>query len=501
MTRSSPLSPRWPILIAALSLVASLAPSCPARAAPPVALSDNPASDGPRFSPAQLREDFAIARHAFEEAHPGLNRFTPKPAMDRVFAAAEKHLDRPMSARELYRVLAPVVAAIHCGHSRVEVPDTLVRELNTTRRLLPLQVRVLDGRVWVFRDLATDDERYAGCELASVNGHPAARLLATILMATPTDGFGQTRGPQTLRGFRFAGMLERIYGFDGDYDVELRDASGGVDRVHMAGATVPAMSERLQARHPADLAPPRIGEFELLDGGQIARLKLRGFYGTVDDSGKVDVRAFFRQSFEAMRDHGTKSLILDLRDNGGGEDELGRILLSYLVDKPFRYYDDLVLNARGFSFARYTARVDSIPANLVTKGADGKYHCTGHPNWGIQQPIEPRFAGRVFVLMNGASFSTTCEFLSHLRDLGRATFIGEESGGAYVGNTSGGLAQVILPNTHVQVGVPLMRYDLAVAAARPFGRGILPDVPVHTTISDLLAGTDRDLEKALELAR
>lgn len=466
------------------------------------ALAFAPPAEAPRFGPDQLRADFTIARHAFEEAHPGLYRFTPKPEMDRVFVAAERRLDRPMSAREFYGVLAPVVASIHCGHSRVEIPDTLVRELNSTRRLLPMQVRVLDGRVWVYRDLATDDERYAGRELVAVNGQPAARVLATLLAAMPRDGFGETMGPQSLRGFRFAGMLERIYGFDGSYDVELRDpASGRLERARLAGATVPAMTERLRSRHPGDLAPARNGEFELLDGGRIARLRLRGFFGTVDDSQKVDVRTFFRQSFESMRDHGTSSLILDLRDNGGGEDALGRILLSYLADRPFRYYEDLVINQRGFSFARYMTEFDSIPANLVERRSDGKYHAVGHPNWGLQQPVEPHFAGRVFVLMNGASFSTTCEFLSHVRDLGRATFIGEESGGAYVGNTSGGVAHVILPNTHVQIGVPIMRYDLAVAPAKPFGRGILPDVPVHYTIGDLLAGTDKDLAKALELAR
>jgi hypothetical protein len=32
-------------------------------------------------------------------------------------------------------------------------------------------------------------------------------------------------------------------------------------------------------------------------------------------------------------------------------------------------------------------------------------------------------------------------------------------------------------------------------------RGIIPDFPVRRTISDLLAGVDRDLEMALELAR
>jgi hypothetical protein len=476
------------------SLLVSLALSAPVAVAAPTP--PRPAT------PAELREDFEIARHALEEGHPGLYRFTPRAELDRVFDDAERRLDRPMDAWQFYRVLAPVIASIRCGHTRVELPDSLNRELNTTRALLPMQVRALGGRLWIYRDLATDDGRLEGDELLAVNGVTAAQALETIEHATPRDGFGTTLPPQTLRRFRFAGMLERLYGFDGRYDLELRDpARGRVERLAVQGATVPELTERLAKRHPGDSKPETNGEFQLFDDGKIARLKLRGFGGTVDDSGKVGVRTFFRQSFEAMRERGTRCLILDLRDNGGGEDALGRILFGYLVDRPFKYYDDLVLNGRGFSFARYVAEFDSIPAALVEKRPDGKYHAVGHPNWGTQQPESPHFAGRVYVLENGASFSTTCEFMSHVRDAGRATFVGEESGGAYVGNTSGGVARVVLPHTHVQVGVPILRYDLAVAPATPFVPGILADVPVTYTIADLLAGTDKELATALELAR
>ena len=50
-------------------------------------------------------------------------------------------------------------------------------------------------------------------------------------------------------------------------------------------------------------------------------------------------------------------------------------------------------------------------------------------------------------------------------------------------------------------GIPILRYDIAVAPATPFGRGILADVPVTSTIADLLAGRDKELATALELAR
>ena len=52
-------------------------------------------------------------------------------------------------------------------------------------------------------------------------------------------------------------------------------------------------------------------------------------------------------------------------------------------------------------------------------------------------------------------------------------------------------------------GTKVLILDLgdAVTPAKPFGRGIMPDVAVHHTIADLIAGNDVDLAKAIELAR
>ena len=139
-------------------------------------------------------------------------------------------------------------------------------------------------------------------------------------------------------------------------------------------------------------------------------MKINGFGGFVDKARKKSLREFYHESFEAMSTHGTKSLILDLRDNGGGEDELGKLLLSYLVDEPFKYYDDLVINARQFAFQKYTNQTEPLPANLLEVQPNGKYRMVKHPNWGMQQPSKPIFHGKVLILINGGSFSTTWSF-------------------------------------------------------------------------------------------
>lgn len=46
--------------------------------------------------------------------------------------------------------------------------------------------------------------------------------------------------------------------------------------------------------------------------------------------------------------------------------------------------------------------------------------------------------------------------------LGRATFIGEETGGAYHGNNSGEMPLLTLPSSKMQIRVPLFEYWNAV---------------------------------------
>jgi len=74
------------------------------------------------IQPQLLQEDFQIARRALEEGHSGIYRYTPKAELDSAFDDAAKRLDRPMTPLEFYRVLAPVVARIKCGHTSVNPP-------------------------------------------------------------------------------------------------------------------------------------------------------------------------------------------------------------------------------------------------------------------------------------------------------------------------------------------------------------------------------------------
>ncbi len=80
---------------------------------------------GKTIEPDKLVVDFRLARQALEEGHSGIYRYTAKDELDGLFDRAEKSLIRPMNSVEFYRILAPVVAAIKCGHTGVGLPEEM----------------------------------------------------------------------------------------------------------------------------------------------------------------------------------------------------------------------------------------------------------------------------------------------------------------------------------------------------------------------------------------
>src|SRR5271155_2676982 len=123
----------------------------------PSALGQSPNNNGSALEPKQLVEDFHILRGALEQGHSGIYCYTSKADLDALFDKTEQALNRPMTPAEFYRLLAPVVAAVKCGHTDLAMPFDDVRAgPKSDKPLLPLQVRVLDGKVYVFRDLSSD---------------------------------------------------------------------------------------------------------------------------------------------------------------------------------------------------------------------------------------------------------------------------------------------------------------------------------------------------------
>jgi hypothetical protein len=327
-------------------------------------------------------------------------------------------------------------------------------------------------------------------------------LIQGLRPAVSGDGFIET-GKTARLAREFASLYWLYVEQVGSYSVVTRDGNGNAKSTTLAGiierdrrAVVNPVNATM-AENFARLDGPRGNvALEFLGEGKIARLRVRAFDGQIFPS-TLD------SAFKVVRERGVTSLVLDLRGNGGGVDEYGALLVSYFVDRPFRYFDRIHVTTIAPSFATWLPRTfDEMRTGTVADPAGGfRITSNRHPGVAEQQPAAARFAGKVVVLIDGGTFSTAADVTAQLRSMGRATFIGEETAGTYEGNTSGLNALIVLPNSRLRLRIMMYDYWNAVKAPATPGRGTMPDHRDIRRVADVLRGADPAMERALAVLR
>jgi hypothetical protein len=458
-----------------------------------------------QFTVEQLKEDLAVLRSSLEEGHGGLYRYSSKVQMDQAFDNATRAVVQPMTELEFYRLVAPIIAAINDGHTGLIGSRELESHMGRQPVLLPFKLAFVAGTPYLHRNYSDHTDLPMGGELLSINGNPMETVVRTMLAGLPSDGRVETSKYRRLESTStFGDIYSRLFGITTRFNLTYRSPDdGSIRAVAVDGITVAELTRRGESRYP-DVAraeqnrPP----VELVLRGEIPVLTVRTFGSRTISSAGIDYPEFLRNTFEELADRGVRSLIIDVRDNGGGSDEYGKLLAAYLIPDTFEYYRYLEVNSDSFAFLEHTGMSNSnLPQDRLRANGRGSYDLLGHPNLGPQRPLQPNFTGDVFILINGGSFSATGEFTSVVHHHGRATFIGEECGAGYYGNTSGMMVILQLPNSGLRIRIPLVRYTMAVSGYEPLDRGLIPEHHVEPTIEDVLTRRDAVMEYALQLIR
>src|SRR2546423_4014959 len=111
--------------------------------------------------------------------------------------------------------------------------------------------------------------------------------------------------------------------------------------------------------------------------------------------GGANFPKWIEEPFTPLGEKGTKTLIFALRGNGGGEDAYGAMLVGYLTDKPFRYFDHISMKTLSPSFQEHLdwpadAEGKLRAGTIADPAGGGGYLVTAklHPGVGEQQPGE-----------------------------------------------------------------------------------------------------------------
>lgn len=453
-----------------------------------------PKSTFQKFSSVELLQDAEILKDVLKKIHPGLLSHMSMSEFEEGYQRLLDSLKRPLTEWEFHKQVLDFVADVRCGHTEVLFSERTEGYLKTFR-FFPFGIKMLDSTVYISKNFTKVSDAEPGAQILSINNIPAQEVVRRLAPYSWADGF--YHAPDVVET-DFEVKYALVFGTPDTFKVQLKTRKGETVFSNAPAMTHKEMSEIERVKYPDRFTP---WTFEYDSGSNTAIL------GNIVFEGK-GYKRFLEKSFKKIGELGATNLIIDLRDNGGGEDEYPLWLFQYIAEKPFKYYekieareispDDTIF--KYLSGTRYF--LNAVRSDHVNKTGTGYCSLKNSMHYNLREVFDPKpgsFKGRVYLIVNSNSFSASCEFAAVASYNKRCAVIGEETMGGYCMNNSGYEFLLTLPKTGTKVLIPAYRY-ISACKDCPNGRGIIPDHPVFPDPPDFTKG-DAVLEFTLNLIK
>lgn len=448
-----------------------------------------------KYSVAECLKDIDYTEKYLCKFHPDPFRYISRDSLHQFVLHIQSKLREPLTEMQLRFYIKQIIAKIGCGHTDAAASKKYTKQIQkTSRAILPINAFVIDtNRMFILNNLSADSSIKPGDEIISINHVMVSEILNTIFSIYSSDGLNTTYKKQGIKYNWFKYYYSFCYGYQPNYILEIKNSEGTI-----SSHTIQCISSLkdtliLPTKTNAEyIHQTKYCHFSILnDNDKIALMDIDGFKGR-------GWRRFTRRSFHTLKEKNIRNLVIDLRDNGGGEIMDGLNLLSYLNPKITTLSFDRKFNLLPLNF-RYKmdpfTRISPIIFSTLTPHwlKNGRLR-----HYFFSFPKKTKYKGNIFVLINGKSFSMSGVVASYLKHNLNAIVIGEETGGNIKGSNAVLGGKIILPNSKIQVLIPYYHIYHHIPPPNT-SRGVMPDYPTHYQSSDIINGSDVDLKKVLDL--
>lgn len=300
--------------------------------------------------------------------------------------------------------------------------------------LLPFEVVIKGERVFIKNDISSGNgQDLAGAELLNINGVATREVLDRML---PFSG-GETIEHQLARSERgFERNVYRLFGEINQIEVMINKEPLILEPNLVSKAEWD--QHLIQNRHLKN-------DFRYLES-KIALLEFVDMHSI----SKKEFAAYLNDAFRQIHKNKSTKLIIDLRNNGGGNFLFGKMLISYLTDSPYRLHDKYQYDKEG----------KKVNKSMI-------------------EPVKPqkqkyRFGGEVYFLTSAYTYSSAATLVAAAKynDIGK--IIGQPIGQPYSGFID--MKNFTLPHSKLQMGVSTVYYEYMGITEENRLKGIEPHV-------------------------
>ncbi|MBS3768444.1 MAG: peptidase S41 [Candidatus Cloacimonetes bacterium] len=378
-----------------------------------------------------------------------------------------------------YRKLQKFCAELKDGHTQVFMPDYLRKEIFYP----PIRIRRIKDKVYIINVGKSYVEKIPrGSRILKVEGMDVLDYLRQKVYPyiSAAEHIVKSRGAKI--------MLEGL--INTDVDITIKKPNGGTKKiaVHRDGK-----SEKWY--YPVDKARgSEIVEFKQLEN-KIGYIALNSFaHKEVVEKFKELLPKLYKQ----------KAIIIDLRNNGGGNSGYAHRITKYFTDKSYFLGEVGSTRKHIATYKAWGALADSNYADLIgmkipseTMKNNTKYLKYYHNNaWKKEDPdsikndVEAeKLLMPLVILTSNSTASAAEDFLVGMEYLNRATIIGQKTNGStgqpiYFSLPECGLFRICTRKCTYPDGKKFV------------GTGIIPDIEVKPTLDYYLSGEGTVLDKA-----
>jgi C-terminal processing protease CtpA/Prc len=422
-----------------------------------------------KYSPAEIKFDIDTLFSKLEYIHPDLYSYASKDSIYKQIGDIKAHLKDSITIPDFWFLIAPVVNGLNQGHvevtpKREDIIEYEKRLKENGNKIIPIDVIIKDTVIFL-KNVFITNRISSGLIIKSINNISSKEIIDKMLKYVN----GERKEFRLTKIEPFFASQFSFYYPSKDYNLRIVDNKGEQYEVVLKGISDSVIDSFYLVKY---FSKPDFN-FRTINGS-MGLLEINSFH----DNDKF--KPFIDSVFKDLADKRAKDLIIDVRNNGGGDTRICDEVISYLTDKPYYGYKTISVKLTKdireqfeyfSSFQKDTTIfIDAFNNNVVSK----KY----------------RFKGNLYVLISPSTFSSATYFAMIIKDYNLCTLVGEETGGLPTGY--GDTFRFQLPITKLNCTVSYKSF------IRPNGlvdnHGVIPDYIVKPSIDDLIKGKDRVMD-------
>ncbi len=450
-----------------------------------------------KFSPSELKNDLDFLFDTLETVHPNLYFSTSQSVLDQQRTKTLNEITSPLTRKEFWLKVSPLVILLNDGHTNMRFIGELFEHYTSQGGVVfPLELDWQGNDVVVVANYSTNSAIVAGDKVSSINNVPVAQIREHLFQYVMGE---ESMFKEILLEKHLRRWLWEIYKFEGEYELKVHSQKRGQQLSQtVTGITEKDFLSKHEARVNADHASA--STFKALSDKSIAIMKLNSFEPVTKDK----FIPFLEESFATIQQEGIQHLIIDLRENGGGNFPFPNALLGYITERPIapNLYPRMEITTSPQVKEWFQASTPwYLPWFIASfhpffeQLSDTSGKIVNPPSELTTQENPLRYNGKVYVLIGNYTFSAASMLAVAIKDFQLGTLIGEETGGR--ANFYGSSYQFDLPATGIPTRVSYAQF------IRPSGelddKGALPDHEVNSRVEDKIAGIDTVMEYAITL--